>query len=383
MKRILFAIVLVAGGVPAGFSKEPAPVKDHLAKFEAEAIASGEVWGIVTTVGNRDQVLALEAAGVANIETKKPMAADAIFWIASMSKPVAGVAVMMLAEQGLLSVEDPVAKYLPEFKDLKDEQGNEVTITIANCLSHTAGLQELTPAEDTATTNLAELTAITAKKPVKFAPGSKWVYCQTGIATAGRVVEVVTGKSYPDYLQETLFGPLGMKDTTFYPSEEQVARTAISYEKKDGTLKPVIPYFLNGRPATDRTRYPRPSGGLFSTAEDYGRFARMLLRGGELDGKRYLKPETIAEMTKIRTGDLKYAFVPGTYYGLGCAVIRDPDGVTMRLHPGSFGHGGAYGTQAWIDPVRGRYYVMMVQRANSGNGDSSALRGNFQEAAFR
>ena len=384
MKRILFPAILVSMAcVAAGFAKEPQPVAGSMKRFQEEAIRSGEVWGLVTLVGDRDGVLSLEASGVADIATKKPMTTDAIFWIASMSKPVAGVAVMMLAEKGLISVDDPVAKYLPEFKDLKDPDGKDAAITIANCLSHTAGLQELTPAEDLATKDLEGLTAITAKKPTKVAPGTQWVYCQTGIATAARIVEVVSGKTYPEYLQENLFDPLGMKDTTFYQSGEQVARTATSYEKKDGELKPVIPYFLGGRSSTDTTRYPRPSGGLYSTISDYGRFASMLLRGGELDGKRYLKPETIAAMTKIRTGELKYAFVPGTFYGLGCGVIREPGGVTAALSPGSFGHGGAYGTQAWIDPVKGRYSVMMVQRANWGSGDASTLRGMFQDAAAK
>ncbi len=386
MKRIISAIMLSAGCL-AGFAKEesPAALKQALASFMNEVVVSNEVPGIVTLVGDKDRILSFDAAGLADIEAKRPMKKDSMVWIASMTKPVTGTAVMMLADEGLLALTDPVAKYLPEFKDLKDAEGKEIMITIENCLAHTAGLQELTPEEELATSNLDQLSKITAKKPVKFAPGSKWTYCQTGISVAARIVEVVSGETFPDFLQKRLFTPLGMNDTTFYMPEEKMDRLALSYEKTpDGLMKEVEPYFLNGRSPTDRSRYPRASGGLFSTAEDYSKFLRMILRGGEADGKRYLKPETIAEMTRGHTGTLeKVGFVPGNAYALGWIRVLDPQGVTAPLSSGSFGHGGAYGTQAWIDPVKGRYTIMMIQRAKIGNGDGSPIRGKFQEAAAK
>jgi CubicO group peptidase (beta-lactamase class C family) len=139
--------------------------------------------------------------------------------------------------------------------------------------------------------------------------------------------------------------------------------------------------FLGGKAPTSRDRFPAPNGGLFSTAPDYARFCRMVLRGGELDGKRYLKPETVKLMTTVQTDGLKTGFTPGNGWGLGWCVVREPQGVTATLSPGSFGHGGAYGTQAWIDPRAERVYILMVQRANFPNSDASEVRRGFQEAA--
>lgn len=286
-------------------------------------------------------------------------------------------------KKGLFEISDPVAKYLPEFAKLTGPDGKPATITIAQCLSHTSGLQDFSAEENGATTTLAELTALVSTKPLKFEPGTQWAYCQTGINTAARILEVVSGKTYPEYLSENLFAPLGMTDTTFYPSEAQLKRLVQAYEKTDEGLKPAEIYVLFGKTATDTTRYPTAAGGLFSTATDYGKFARMILNGGELDGKRYLKPESITEMTRSHTGDLKAGFVPGSNYGLGWIRVAEPVGVTAPLSEGSFGHGGAYGTQAWIDPVKNRYTIMMIQRSNLGNGDASETRRLFQEAAAK
>ncbi len=139
--------------------------------------------------------------------------------------------------------------------------------------------------------------------------------------------------------------------------------------------------FLNGKSPTSRDRFPAPNGGLFSTASDYARFCQMVLRGGELDGKRYLKPETVKLMTTIQTAGLKTGFTAGNGWGLGWCVVREPQGVTAMLSPGTFGHGGAYGTQAWIDPGTKRIYILMVQRANFPNSDASEVRREFQAAA--
>jgi CubicO group peptidase (beta-lactamase class C family) len=217
---------------------------------------------------------------------------------------------------------------------------------------------------------------------VQFAPGSKWQYCQTGINTAARVVEVVSGQTFPEFLQQRLFTPLGMKDTSFYPNEQQAQRLATSYRRTEaGALEKVPLGFLGGKPVTSRDRYPLANGGLFSTAGDYALFCRMILRGGELDGRRYLKPESVKQMTSVQSGDLVTGFTPGNGWGLGWCVVRQPQGVSQALSPGSFGHGGAYGTQAWIDPLKQRIYLLLVQRANFPNSDASDVRQAFQQAA--
>jgi CubicO group peptidase (beta-lactamase class C family) len=229
---------------------------------------------------------------------------------------------------------------------------------------------------------LADVIPLYVAKPVAFTPGSKWVYCQSGINTGGRIAEVVTKEPLEKLLERRLFGPLGMKDTTFYLTEKQLPRLAKSYQRtKDGKLEPAEIRFLNGKSPTSRDRFPAPNGGLFSTGPDYARFCQMLLNGGELDGKRYLKAETLKRLTTIQTDNLKTGFTPGNGWGLGFCVVREPQGITGMLGAGTFGHGGAYGTQAWIDPVAGRAYILMVQRANFPNSDASEVRRGFQEAA--
>jgi CubicO group peptidase (beta-lactamase class C family) len=347
-----------------------------------KAVAAKEIAGAVTLVVDKEGVVFFASNGFSDLEKKTPMAKDSMFWIASMTKPVTGTAVMMMQEAGKLSVDDPVSKYIPAFKDLKDAAGRPVTVTIKQCLTHSAGLSELSPQESGDILTLEALMPLIVAKPVKFEPGSKWEYCQTSINTAARVVEVVSGEAFPEFLEKHLFGPLGMKDTTFYPDEKQMARIATSYKRTAaGELEKTGLKFLGNNPISSNQRLPYANGGLFSTAEDYGRFARMILRGGELDGRRYLKEESVKQMTTVQSGDLKTGFTPGNGWGLGCCVVREPQGVTAALSPGSFGHGGAYGTQAWIDPVKGRAYILMVQRADFPNSDGSEVRKAFQEAA--
>jgi len=380
MRKTLLRTVLFLFLAQALRAEKTTP-SETLKEFADGQIEGREVAGLLVEVGDKDGILATAAAGFSNIETAGKISPDNIFWIASMTKPITGTAMMMAVEKGLVSISDPVSKYLPEFKDLKGVDGKPATITIAQCLSHTSGLQDFNAEENGATTTLAELTALVSTKPLKFEPGTKWAYCQTGISTAARVIEVVSGKSFPDFLQENIFTPLGMVDTTFYLTEAQATRLVRSYEKTDTGFKAVTPYILFGKSVTDTARFPSAAGGLFSTLSDYGKFARMILNGGELDGKRYLKPESIVEMTGSHTGDLAAGFVPGSNYGLGWIRVAEPVGVTEPLSEGSFGHGGAYGTQAWIDPVKNRYTIMMLQRTNFKNGDASDTRALFQKAA--
>jgi CubicO group peptidase (beta-lactamase class C family) len=232
---------------------------------------------------------------------------------------------------------------------------------------------------------LADLIPAYAAKPLSFEPGSRWSYCQSGINTAARIVEIVSGQSFPDFIESRFFKPLGMKDTTFYLSEDQMPRLAESYRKNNqGKLEKAANLILQGKSPTDRNRYPAANGGLYSTAGDYARFCQMLLNNGALDGKTYLKPESVKQMSTICTGDLKTGFTPGNGWGVSCCVVKEPQGITAMLSPGTFGHGGAYGTQAWIDPAKGVIYLLMIQRAgfnNQGGSDGSEIRKVFQETA--
>ncbi len=345
-------------------------------------IDAREISGAVTLLASPDRILHLDATGLADIAKNTPMRPDTIFWIASMTKPITASAVLMLQDQGKLSVDDLVEKYIPEFSKLKTASGERARLTIRHLLTHTSGMGELSGTETQGVKTLADLIPRYLAKPVQFTPGSKWTYCQSGINTAGRIVEVVSGETLPEFLDHRIFGPLGMKDTTFYLTEEQLSRYATSYQRTEqGELKEAANFGFQGKKATNRDRYPAANGGLFSTAPDYARFCQMILRGGEWDGKRYLKLESVKLMTSLQTADLKTGFTEGCGWGLGWCVVREPQGITGMLSPGTFGHGGAYGTQAWIDPEKGRAYILMVQRSNFPNSDASQVRKAFQEAA--
>jgi CubicO group peptidase (beta-lactamase class C family) len=345
-------------------------------------IVDNQVAGAVTMVTSPDGVLHLEACGLANLDKKRPMVPDSIHWIASMSKPVTAACVMMLVDEGKLHLSDAIAKLLPEMAELKTKDGNSVTITVEQLLNHTSGMSEIGDGKAYADVSLAAASQKYAKLPVLFAPGSKWQYSQTGINTAARIVEVVSGKSFDVFVQERLCGPLGMKDTTFYLTEEQLGRLATSYSRDDnGTLREAPIRLLSGKKPTDRDRLPAANGGLFSTASDYAKFCQMLLNEGVWQGKQILTPKSVARLRTPTTGDLKTGFTDGNAWGIGCCVVREPQGVSEKLSPGSYGHGGAYGTQAWIDPVKKRCYILMVQRANFSNSDNSEIRKEFHRIA--
>jgi len=381
------AAILALSAAVSAFVEEPK--LPGIGQAMQETIAKNEIAGSVTAVVTKNKVLHLEANGFADVAAKRPMTTDALFWIASMTKPVTGAAILMLQDDGKLNVGDPVAKYLPEFANLKTPSGKPANLTITQILTHTSGLGEATgPAAQQART-LADLVPIWLAAPMQYEPGAQWKYTQSGINAAARIVEVVSGMTFDAFLQKRLFDPLGMKDTTFYPSDAQRARLATAYakNKETGALESVPP-----RPEFGpRNRPPQGNGGLYSTAPDYARFCQMLLNGGTLDGRRYLSAAAMKFLTTPQTGDLPTGFFQGdtygnrgTNYGWGIAtsILRTPhDGVAAMLSPGTYGHGGAWGTQAWIDPVKGVAYVLMVQRSNFPNSDASDVRGIFQQAA--
>jgi CubicO group peptidase (beta-lactamase class C family) len=310
------------------------------------------------------------------------MRVDSIFWIASMSKPITATAVLMLMEEGKLSLDDPIAKFVPELAGLKTSDGKTPRITLRHLLTHTSGMGEATDEETRLARTLSDLVPAFASKPLAFEPGSKWMYCQSGFLTLGRIVEIVSGLPFEVFLRERIFAPLGMKDTTFYLSEAQMPRWVIPSKRDGEQFVPAEIGILYGHPPTWGDHYPASNGGLFSTAPDYTRLAQMLLNGGVLDGRRYLSPESVLMMSTVQTGDLVTGFTPGNGWGLGVCIVRHPQGVTGMLSPGTFGHGGGYGTQVWIDVKKGVALIMMIQRSNFKNGDDSPVRLAFQKAAL-
>jgi CubicO group peptidase (beta-lactamase class C family) len=393
----LLRLALLAAAVPlfAPFTSAQSPavakspaVRDALQKF----VDDGEIVGAVALVGRKDGTAIVETVGYRDLEAKTPMTADTVFRIASMTKPVTALAVMILADEGKLNVADPVEKYLPEFKgqklavkvDGKSELKDAARpITLRDLLTHTSGLPGAYPGPmkdvyKNRNFTLAETVAAVAKEPLQFEPGSKWAYCNAGMDTLGRVVEVVSGKPYDVFLKTRIFDPLGMADTTPYPSPELLKRAATVYDKKDGKL------VANASPPLDQqanAKHPVPAGGLFSTAADMARLYRMTLNKGELDGKRIISEKTLAEMTRTQTGNIKTGFVDGMSFGYGFAVVKEPQGVTAGLSAGAFGHGGLYGTQSWADPNKELIHVLLFQRAGLQNGDGSPVRKAFHDAA--
>ncbi|HUP81471.1 MAG TPA: serine hydrolase [Pirellula sp.] len=345
-------------------------------------VAKNDVAGVVTMVVTPATTLHLDATGLADLAKKTPMRTDSIHWIASMSKPITAASMMMLVDQGKVALEDPISKYLPEMAGLKTATGQSVTISIEQLLNHTSGMSELPAGEAYTSPTLAVAAEKYAKLPVLFEPGTKWQYSQTSINTAAGIIEVVSGKSFDVFVDERLCKPLGMKDTSFYLSEAQMTRLAKSYTKEpDGNLKETTIRLLSGKKPTDRDRMPAGNGGLFSTIQDYAVFCQMLLNEGKWNGQQILSERSVNRLQTPTTGDLKTGFTLGNCWGVGCCVVREPQGVSQALSAGSFGHGGAYGTQAWIDPVRKRAYLIMVQRANFTNSDDSDLRKAFQKLA--
>jgi CubicO group peptidase (beta-lactamase class C family) len=301
---------------------------------------------------------------------------------------------MILADEGKLSPDDDVAKYLPEFKNqmLVAGRGKDTVtlkrparpVKLRDLLTHTGGIAPYPPGVDDVyekrNRTLAETTLAAALRPLEFEPRSKWAYSNSGIDTLGRVIEVVSGESYESFIQKHVFNPLGMADTTFYPTAEQMKRIALTYSTKGGKLV-AGPFDLVGLPP--HPKHPIPAGGLVSCAGDLAKLYRMMLNKGALDGHRILSETAAAEMTRTQTGDIKTGFVDGMSWGLGWQVVKEPKGVTGMLSPGTYGHGGAFGTQAWLDPKRDLFMVLLIQRTGLPNGDASPMRKTLQEIAVK
>jgi CubicO group peptidase (beta-lactamase class C family) len=341
-----------------------------------EFVAEGRVAGAVTLVSQRGEIVHLAAVGQANHEDKKPMADDAVFRIMSMTKPISATAVMILVDEGKLSVDDPVEKYIPAFAAAKLQDGTPVRgLTIRHLMTHTNGL-----ATDQGVRVSLEATANElATRPFNFQPGERWQY-GPGLNVCGRIIEVVSGMKYEDFLAERIFKPLEMKDTTFYPSDAERPRIAVLYRPGPEGGPPMVPAPRQAIAVAGEAA-PSPSGGLYSTARDIFRFYQMILDGGEGNGKRIVSADAVKAMTSLQTGDLPTNWGRSNSWGLGWCLINQPRGASGGLSPGSFGHGGLYGTQVWVDPTRQAVFVLMIQSIGFEDSDSSTVRREFQRLA--
>jgi len=353
------------------------------------ALDEKEIAGAVTVVISREKVLHFETHGFADLATQRAMTPDTMFNIMSMTKLMTATAVLMLQDEGKLKLTDPVAKYIPAFATLKSPSGQPANLTLLQILTHISGLGEASASAAREARTLADLVPLWIAAPMQNEPGVKWRYCQSGINAAARIVEIVSGKSFDEFLHTRLFVPLELKHTTYYPSAEQLTYLATAYTKNKttGTLEAVP-----ASPPTRGTRPPTGNAGLYSSAHDYARFCQMLLNGGTFNGERYLSPVALKLLCTSQTpADMPTGFFQndtyghrGTNYGwgIGTCVLKTPHaGVAAMLSAGSYGHGGAWGTQAWIDPIRGVAYILMVQRTNFPNSDASEVRRAFQQAA--
>lgn len=379
---ILASPALFGAGNPAKAKMDPARlarIPERLKTF----VDKGTTAGMVTLVQRHGEIASLETIGWADIENKRPMRTDTIFQIASMTKPVTGVAVAILAEEGKLSFSDPVEKHLPEFRGLwvagrtsKDGvtlRKPDRTITVRDLMTHTSGMAGdyppgLSDVMEKGNRTLAEVVLIASQQPLEFQPGGKWLYSNTGINTLGRIVEVLSDQPFERFMESRIFQPLGMKDTCFYPKPEQFDRIAVIYKREEGKLVPsTIDRFRKNY------RFTRASGGLFSTAGDMARFYQMSLNGGTLEGKRILSKPVVEVMTSIHTGDLPIGGNKDAGYGLTWRIVKGPGATLAGQSIGTYGHGGAYGTQGWIDPKKDLAGVFMIQREGGGSEESTVF----------
>ena len=352
-----------------------------------------EIAGAVTVVGRRDRVLSVEAVGSRNLQKGLAMRPDTLFRIASMTKPITALGIMMLVDEGKVALDTPVEKYLPEFRGQRlvvSRTGDSITlrrpsrpIQVRDLLTHTSGMAPIPPSLAELYTQrnwtLAASVLAFSQQPLEFEPGSRWAYSNTGIDTLGRIIEVVSGQPYEVFLLQRLFLPLSMTDTSFFPSPEQLQRAAVTYERKNGTLRPVRGDVIGPpRGAKD----PIPAAGLYSTAGDLARLYQMMLRGGMAGDRRLVSEKAIQTMTQLQTGELKAGFAPGHGWGLGWCIVRHPEGVSETLSPGTYGHGGAFGTQVWIDPQQNLFAILLIQRNDLPHSDATTIWCELQRLSF-
>jgi CubicO group peptidase (beta-lactamase class C family) len=340
-----------------------------------EFVDTGKTAGIVTLLARHGHLASLDAVGYQNVESKTPMRTDSIFRIMSMTKPITCAGIMILVDEGRLSLLDPVEKYVPEFKDIKlNPCGTRVghdcelmtparPVEILDLMTHTSGLgdgfqsRRRLGRESEAPRTLAEAVSNAGRAVLLFEPGTAWNYSNFGIAALGRIIEVAAKEPYERFMAERIFQPLGMKDTFFSIPPEKESRLATLYTYEDTGLKPI---------ARKPFPYPSPDSGLMSTAEDVARFNQMMLNKGVLDGQRILSAPAVEAMTRSWTGEIKAGYAPGVGQGFGYEVVREALGTYRYTSIGSFEKAGAYRTYNWVDPTKDLVGVILMQRTNGG-----------------
>jgi CubicO group peptidase (beta-lactamase class C family) len=358
-----------------------------------DLVDQGRLSGVVTMVARHGKVIEFEATGKGDLEANAPMQKDSIFRIYSMSKPITGVAMMMLFEEGKWQLSDPVSKYVPEFANLKvyatESNGNMSLkepahpMTMRELMSHQAGLSygffsntAVDKLQRDANLfdpkiNLEEFVKRVAKLPLNSHPGSEWHY-SIAVDIQGYVVQKLSGMPFDEFLEKRIFKPLGMVDTAFYVPKEKLARFVQMYAY--GTDRKLVPVGINEGFNHDygaKIALISGGGGLVSTATDYMRFCQMLLNGGQLEGVRLLSPRTVELMRSNMLEQTPPTFAPGTGFGLDFAVYTDPAQAGGYYGLGTYFWGGAAGTWFWIDPVNDLIEVGMIQQV-AGTGATPA-----------
>ena len=385
----ILAFLALVAAAPAWSHPEPPRAKPEDVGVSSERlrridevikryIDEHRIAGAVTLVARKGKVVHFEAHGLADAEAKKPMAKDALFRMASSTKPVTGVAVMMMVEEGKIRLTEPVSKFIPEFKDQKvavEKDGKvelvpaERAVTIRDLLTHTSGLgsggigTRQAPAEATrpgGDDTLETYVARVAKMPLDFQPGTQWRYSGlAGIDALARVVEVASGQPFDAFAQKRIFTPLGMTDTFFlHGPDDGGERLAAIHRPAAGKVEKIASFL----------RFPKGyncgAGGLVSKAEDYFRFGQMLVNGGELNGKRLLSPRAVELMSSNHVGEMfggQLGRPKGMGFGLTVEVVADPVRVGTFRSEGSYGWDGAFGTHFWVDPKAKLVGVLLVQ----------------------
>ena len=394
---LYWAFIVLAVGVCGCEARGTAPARsvglseEGLARITAlmqENVDKQRIGGAVAAVARHGKLAYLECVGKADIEADVDMRADAIFRIASMSKPITSVAALILYDQGKIKLDDPVSKYIPEFKEpmvlRRGQKMDQATrakreITIKDLLTHTSGLTfqwdaHLGPLyREAGITHgvigddgiLAEKMKRLGRIPLLHEPGEAWTY-GLSVDVLGRVVEVASGKSLKQFLDEQIFVPLGMKDTSFFVPDDKLRRLAVAYaplpggalKRLDGEVVTEGPFsYCADHPYKGSRTYYSGGGGLCSTVGDYLRFCQMLLNGGELDGTRILKEATVTMMTSDQVGQLKQ----GEGFGLGVSVVRNSQEAGGLDCVGAFGWGGFWYTIFFVDPGKDLIAICMAQ----------------------
>jgi CubicO group peptidase (beta-lactamase class C family) len=368
VSAILLALASFTGAAQAPVADKPASLaKTTLQPF----VTRGEIAGAVVMIVNADRVLESDAVGYANLRTRRPMRKDALFWIASTSKPFVAATVMMMVDAGRIHLDDPVSKYLPAFQPrvaLNPEAPATTAarppsrpVTLRMLLNHSSGMYSGSPADDPTldAKPLAQRVASYARL-LQFEPGTRFSYGNADVNTAAYVVEVVSGMPFERFLETRLLQPLGMSDTTFCPTPKQLERLPTAYYLPSATAKALEETritFLHYPLSDCRNRHPVPAGGLFSTANDLSRFARLLLNGGAFEGRRYLSTASVDEMTRNQLPEEVRLTVPLSAspdrmgYGLGWGVSLD----------GSYFHPGTGMTDLRTDPTHRITTILLMQ----------------------